>query len=191
MLQYTKLGAPSVPIFDHHCEDPYIYKGRSGYHVICHDMEADGKANPWGTQESNGCRFQGFDPKLGPPHNKNCTGQVGLHAFAKTIEGDGSGWATAPRLIGNASEPSAYSSTIQFSDGSEFTFYRRERPELRTNAAGDPTHLITGIEYFADHPGAADNHQYSFTIVQEVDLSGGFIPEEEQGMYSNTSTSYS
>jgi hypothetical protein len=45
-----------------------------------------------------------------------------------------------------------------------------------TNADGDPTHLITGIEYFADHPGEVSNHQYSFTIVQEVDLSGGFIP---------------
>jgi hypothetical protein len=58
----------------------------------------------------------------------------------------------------------------------QFGFYRRERPELRTNEAGDPTFLITGIEYFADHPGEADNHQFSFTIVQEVDLSGGFIP---------------
>ena len=27
-------------------------------------------------------------------------------------------------------------------------------------AEGDPTHLITGIEYFADHPGKANNHQY-------------------------------
>jgi hypothetical protein len=85
---------------------------------------------------------------------------VGLHAYAETIAADGSGWATAPRLVGNASEPSAYSSRVQFSDGTEFSFFRRERPELRTNAAGDPTHLITGIEYFADHPGAVDNHQY-------------------------------
>ena len=35
---YTKLGPPSVPLFDHHCEDPYIYKGRAGYHIVCHDM---------------------------------------------------------------------------------------------------------------------------------------------------------
>ena len=35
--------------------------------------------------------------------------------------------------------------------------------------------LITGIEYFADEPGKASNHQYSFTIVQEVDLSGDFL----------------
>lgn len=75
----TKLGPPSKPIFQHHCEDPFLYKGRSGYHVICHDMEH--------AAEGNGCRFQGYDPKLGPPKNINCTGQVGLHAYAKTIEG--------------------------------------------------------------------------------------------------------
>lgn len=175
---YTKLGPPGKPIFDHHCEDPYVFKGRSGYHVICHDMEADRKASPLATNESNGCRFQGYDPKLGPPQNENCTGEVGLHAFAMSIEGDGSGWATAKRLVGNASEPSAFSSRVAFTDGTVFNFFRRERPELRTNAAGDPTHLISGIEYFADHPEAADNHQYSFTIVQEVDLTDGFIPGE-------------
>lgn len=92
--------------------------------------------------------------------------------------GDGSGWATAKRLVGNASEPSAYSNRVAFDDDTEFSFYRRERPELRTNAAGDPTHLITGIEYFADYPGKANNHQYSFTIVQEVDLTGGYIPDD-------------
>ena len=107
----------------------------------------------------------------------NCTGQVGLHAYAAALNGDGSGWATAPRLAGNASAPSAYSNRVEFTDGTAFSFFRRERPELRTNAAGDPTHLITGIEYFADHPGRPDNHQFSFTIVQEVDLSGGYIPE--------------
>ena len=65
---------------------------------------------------------------------------------------------------------------MTFTDGSTFTFFRRERPELRINADGDPTHLVTGIEYFADDEGKADNHQYSFTIVQEVDLEGGYIP---------------
>ena len=69
---YTKLGAPGKPIFEHHCEDPYIYKGRSGYHVICHDMEADGKANPWGTRESNGCRFQGFGKQAFPVEPLQC-----------------------------------------------------------------------------------------------------------------------
>jgi hypothetical protein len=49
---YTKLGPPGVPIFKHHCEDPFVYKGRSGYHVICHDMEHGASG------ETAGCRFQ-------------------------------------------------------------------------------------------------------------------------------------
>ncbi len=57
-----------------------------------------------------------------------------------------SGWATSPRRKGCATAPSAWSSHVSFSDGSSFNFFRRERPELRTNAQGDPTHLITGIE---------------------------------------------
>lgn len=131
-----------------------------------------------GGPEGNGCRYQGYDPELGPSGNQNCTGQVGLHAFAHDLRGDGSGWSTAKRLKGNASEASAYSHRVEFDDGSSFGFFRRERPELRTNANGDPTHLITGIEYFADHPGKATNHQYSFTIVQEVDHSGGYVDIE-------------
>ena len=102
------------------------------------------------------------------------TGEVGLHAFAEELRSDGSGWATAKRLKGNASEPSAYSHRVEFDDGTSFGFFRRERPELRTNVEGDPTHLITGIEYFADNPGKPTSHQYSFTIVQEVDLSDGY-----------------
>jgi hypothetical protein len=129
-----------------------------------------------GEDAAAGCRYQGWDPILGPKNNKNCTGEVGLHAFAKKLSGDGNGWATAARLESNASEPSAYSHRVEFDDGTAFSFYRRERPELRTNAEGDPTHLITGIEYFADNPGQPNNHQYSFTIVQEVDLSGGYLP---------------
>jgi hypothetical protein len=97
---YTKLGPPSQPIFEHHCEDPFLYKGRSGYHVICHDMERAGGAD--------GCRFQGYDSVMGPPHNVNCTGQVGLHAYSSALRGDGSGWQTAPRLAGNATAASAY-----------------------------------------------------------------------------------
>eukprot|EP01043_Picozoa_sp_COSAG02_P064142 COSAG02_NODE_9287_length_2266_cov_1.170743_5_plen_293_part_00 len=31
---YSKLGAPSIPIFDHHCEDPFIYKVRGSRHAL-------------------------------------------------------------------------------------------------------------------------------------------------------------
>ena len=55
-------------------QDPFIYKGRLGYHVVCHDMERGDKS------ESDGCRFQGYE---------GCSGQVGLHAYAREILPDG------------------------------------------------------------------------------------------------------
>ena len=57
-----------------HAQDPFIYKGRLGYHVVCHDMERGDKS------ESDGCRFQGYE---------GCSGQVGLHAYAREILPDG------------------------------------------------------------------------------------------------------
>jgi len=43
-------------------------------------------------------------------------------------------------------------------------FYRRERPELRLDSAGNPSVFYSGIEYGEDHP----QKQYSFSIVQQV-----------------------
>ena len=87
-------------------------------------------------------------------------------------------WQTPPRVEA-IDGVGAYSCTVEFEtdDSREdepqtesFTFFRRERPELIFNDDGNPTHLLTGVEYFADHPGEGTNHQYSFVLVQEVDL---------------------
>eukprot|EP00937_MAST-01D_sp_MAST-1D-sp2_P001555 g1555.t1 len=158
---YRRLGTGNL--FAHRAEDPFIYKGRAGYHMLAHDMQR-------GVEGMGPCRMNA---------KADCSGQVGLHAFAPDIRADGGGWRVSPRLDDNATsvaQPSAYSTNVTFSDGTTFAFFRRERPELLTNADGDPTHLITGIEYFADNAGAANNHQYSFTIVQEVNLDGGYVP---------------
>ena len=48
---------------------------------------------------------------------------------------------------------------------------RRERPTLLFNAKGQPTHFITGVERFAMDPAQPDNDQWSYTLVQRVDLS--------------------
>ena len=50
------------------------------------------------------------------------------------------------------------------------TFFRRERPELVMNRRGQPSHLVTGVQLFAQAPGKPGNNQLSFAIVQEVDL---------------------
>ena len=43
--------------------------------------------------------------------------------------------------------------------------------ELVFNDEGLPTHFISGVERFAQDPGKPDNDQFSFTLVQRVDLS--------------------
>ena len=62
------------------------------------------------------------------------------------------------------------STKVEFSDGTSFNFFRRERPELRTNSAGDPTHLICAAQYGnGTDPGTgAHNDDATFTLIQPV-----------------------
>jgi hypothetical protein len=66
---YTRLGPAGQNIVEHRAEDPFIYKGRLGYHIIAHDMTA-------GRIDS----------------------ESGLHMFSRYLASDGSGWLTSPRL---------------------------------------------------------------------------------------------
>ena len=58
----------------------------------------------------------------------------------------------------------AFSTNVTWEDGGWTKFYRRERPELRMDAKGNPAVIYSGIEYGMDHP----QKQYSFSIVQRV-----------------------
>ena len=72
---------------------------------------------------------------------------VGGHAFSRDAET----WTmsvTAP-----------YSTLVQFSDGSNATYRRRERPQLLLDGDGRPLYLSTGVVDFADH---------SYTLVNKV-----------------------
>ena len=70
---YTRLGPAGQNIVEHRAEDPFIYKGRLGYHIIAHDMTA-------GRIDS----------------------ESGLHMFSRELASDGTGWLTSPRLHSNA-----------------------------------------------------------------------------------------
>ena len=58
----------------------------------------------------------------------------------------------------------AFSTNVSWEGGGWTKFYRRERPELRMDAKGNPAVIYSGIEYGMDHP----QKQYSFSIVQRV-----------------------
>lgn len=83
---------------------------------------------------------------------------TGMHAYSKA--GDGRDWQLSRRADGRG----AFQTNVTWADGSWTKFYRRERPELHFDAAGNPNYFYSGIEYGMDHP----RKQYSFTIVQQV-----------------------
>ena len=78
--------------------------------------------------------------------------RVGRHAWSE----DGRAW--------HYSGDVAYTATVEYDDGAEYTFYRRERPHLLLDAATRaPTHLVTGVM-----TGIGDA---SFTLVQRIEHS--------------------
>lgn len=80
---------------------------------------------------------------------------VARHAFATHYDG--------PWMIHEESIP--YNSTVQFTDGGETTWEKRERPHLVFNDQKDPAWLVTG----AVLPGAAGGyHGGSFTLIQQI-----------------------
>ena len=64
---------------------------------------------------------------------------VGAHAFSR----DAIEWvlSTVP----------PYTTVINFTNGSQITMRRRERPELLLSAAGQPRFFSSGVEDYGDH----------------------------------------
>lgn len=105
-------------------EDPYIWQ----------DAAAVGTTTTGGAKV--GARARGASAGCAPLHILYHNAQRGLHAFS----GDcGVSWRKSP--TGSI----AFSLNLTLSDGSVFALARRERPELRWDAAsGAPTHLWNG-----------------------------------------------
>lgn len=93
-------------------------------------------------------------------------GWPGLHAFSP--DGSPGSW----RVSNSPDGRGAYSYNISWEDGGCTVFRRRERPQLVTSpATGDPTLLVTGLEYQPSVPPPASRGgpaEYSFTLVQSI-----------------------
>eukprot|EP01097_Dermamoeba_algensis_P007718 TRINITY_DN4928_c0_g1_i1.p1 TRINITY_DN4928_c0_g1~~TRINITY_DN4928_c0_g1_i1.p1 ORF type:complete len:386 (+),score=47.68 TRINITY_DN4928_c0_g1_i1:161-1318(+) len=77
---------------------------------------------------------------------------IGRHAFSR----DGVRWQFNNRTL-------AYNTTVHFTDGSVLEFGRRERPQLFFNEAGEPTHLVNGVQ--------EKNSPMSYTLIQPIRLN--------------------
>jgi hypothetical protein len=79
---------------------------------------------------------------------------VARHAFSRSYLG--------PWSIHTHSIP--YNTTVPFSDGTVVKYHKRERPHIVFDAAGVPTHFVSGVVLGS---GAGYNGA-SFTLIQEV-----------------------
>lgn len=146
---WNKVGNARDGLFEHQAEDPFLFldEHRRGIHMLAHDIVR-------------------LNAETGD-------GWVGSHFFSPGMSGES--WRVPPQYPDNTSHcrgygPGAYSTNVTWSDGTVMTFFRRERPELVMNRRGQPSHLVTGVQLFAQAPGKPGNNQLSFAIVQEVDL---------------------
>ena len=73
-------------------------------------------------------------------------------------------WRGAGGVSRRVDGKGAFSTNVSWEGGGGTKFYRRERPELRMDAKGNPAVIYSGIEYGMDHP----QKQYSFSIVQRA-----------------------
>jgi len=77
-------------------------------------------------------------------HNMNA---IGAHAFSR----DGNTWKT--------SDIEPYDNVVQFTDGTNVSMGRRERPQLLLDASGRPVYFSTGVVDHLDH---------SYTLVNKI-----------------------
>lgn len=89
--------------------------------------------------------------------------RVGAHMFSRTLEGE---WQFKVQ--------EAFSSVVEFTDGSVMTFKRRERPKLFFSEDGEvtPLYLVTGVQEMGESGK-------SYTLVQPI---GDRWREFEEGL---------
>ena len=162
---FTKVGPPNVPISHHQAEDPFVWEDqKTGHvHIVAHDI----------------IRLNAIQC--------NGSGWAGAHYFSAD---EGVTWSSSPfypSKVSNCSDaegfgPGAYHVNVTWTDGTATTYYRRERPEIVFDEKGRPAFFISGVELMPQNISSSSssssssvgNHlrdQYSFTVVQRVDLS--------------------
>ena len=122
-------------------EDPFLYTDADGhFHAVFHHMNGEGTQDQWWLDTCGG------------------------HAFSR----DGAEWTYSGVAWGNAEHP--HGNAVQYTDGTSFSFTRRERPHLIFDGAGQPTHLTNAAQYGPGKlPGElGDNGDASYTMVQPI-----------------------
>jgi hypothetical protein len=105
-----------------------------------------GSEDPFVWREADGSIHAILHDEQGP---SRCTA-LGRHSYSLD---NGSSWVYA--------SSNAYDGNVSFTNGSSFTFYRRERPHLILDQHGRPTHLTNGVQ-------ETTANDRSYTLVQKL-----------------------
>ena len=149
---YTLIGLGVAP----HWSGPYMMS----YFPIFDNMNED----PHLYRDFRGnfhAVFHGMD-QWGCGDQTPCRLNVGRHAFSE----DGLQWVY--------SRVNAWTTKVEYEDGSTVDFARRERPEMILDADGHITHLLSGVVDGRVMEGQQDR---SFTIVVPVCTNSSCVPK--------------
>jgi hypothetical protein len=122
-------------------EDPFVYLDEAGgFHAIFHHMYGEGTQSQWWLDTCGG------------------------HAFSR----DGRNWQYSGVAWGDAEHP--HLNAVRYTDGTNFSFTRRERPHFVFDGRGAPALLTSAAQYgLGKNPGPmGDNGDASFTMVQPI-----------------------
>jgi len=122
-------------------EDPFVYLDEAGgYHAIFHHMYGEDTQRRWWLDTCGG------------------------HAFSR----DGRTWQYGGVAWGDAEHP--HLNIVRFTDSTNFSFTRRERPHFVFDGRGAPALLTSAAQYGSGkNPGPkGDNGDASFTMVQPI-----------------------
>jgi len=125
-------------------EDPFLYMDAAGhFHAVFHHMYGEGTEKQWWLDTCGG------------------------HAYSR----DGIEWEYSGVAWGNAEHP--LGNVVRYSDGTNFSMTRRERPHLIFDGEGRPCQLTNAAQYGPGKlPGVlGDNGDASFTMVQPIRTS--------------------
>jgi hypothetical protein len=143
-----------VPPAGHNCEDPFLWSdSRGGLHVMNHCYEDGDKGGHAFSTDGVHWQLSDFAPWTDTIHHTDVSLRVllasTLHLFMHEYQifQKGANIASQDDDITRARSTSSFdhSRCCVLVQGTNTTYYMRQRPKLMLNAHGGPTHLLTGL----------------------------------------------
>lgn len=141
-----------------HWKDPSSYTGRWRTMLFPNTtiLPSSGVEDPFVYVDRAGIFHAVFHNQEEDDDEKLCGG----HAYSQ----DGLQWTFTGAAWGN---------TVEFGDGTSYSFSRRERPHLVFDASATIVGLTTGVQFGKTSPVSIDGEDSCYTLYQPVKFDGG------------------